>query len=84
VRYPALYLVPQAAVGSNQIGKFVYVVGADNKAEQRYLSLGPADDDLVVVSKGISESDEVIVGNLQKIGPGTGVQAKAGDQAAAF
>jgi multidrug efflux system membrane fusion protein len=77
-------LVPQAAVGSNQIGKFVYVVGADNKAEQRYLSLGPADDDLVVVSKGISESDEVIVGNLQKIGPGTGVRAKAGDQAAAF
>ena len=25
-------LVPQAAVGSNQIGKFVYVIDADNKA----------------------------------------------------
>jgi multidrug efflux system membrane fusion protein len=81
---PDALLVPQAAIGSNQIGKFVYVVGADNKAEQRYLSLGPADDDLVVVSKGINASDEVIVGNLQKIGPGTVVRAKAADQAAAF
>jgi multidrug efflux system membrane fusion protein len=81
---PDALLVPQAAVGSNQIGKFVYVVGADNKAEQRYLSLGPADDDLVVVSKGVNESDEVIVGNLQKIGPGTVVRAEAADQAAAF
>jgi multidrug efflux pump subunit AcrA (membrane-fusion protein) len=28
-------LVPQAAVESSQVGKFVYVVGPDNKAEQR-------------------------------------------------
>jgi multidrug efflux system membrane fusion protein len=67
-------LVPQAAVGSNQIGKFVYVVGPDNRADQRYVSLGPADGDLVVVAKGVNEPDDVIVGNLQKIGPGTLVQ----------
>jgi membrane fusion protein, multidrug efflux system len=73
-------LVPQTAVGSNQIGKFVYVIGADNRAEQRYLSLGPADDDLVVVSKGINASDEVIVGNLQKVGPGTLVRASPDDE----
>jgi membrane fusion protein, multidrug efflux system len=69
-------LVPQAAVGSSQIGKFVYVVGPDNKAEQRYVALGPADGDLVVVTKGVNEGDQVIVGNLQKLGPGTLVQAK--------
>jgi multidrug efflux system membrane fusion protein len=68
-------LVPQAAVGSSQIGKFVYVIGRDNKAEQRYVSLGPTHGDLVVVTKGITEADDVIVGNLQKLGPGTMVQA---------
>jgi membrane fusion protein, multidrug efflux system len=68
-------LVPQAAIGSSQIGKFVYVVGPDNKAEQRYVSLGPTEGDLVVVTKGVNEDDCVIVGNLQRLGPGTLVQA---------
>jgi membrane fusion protein, multidrug efflux system len=68
-------LVPQAAIGSNQIGKFVYVVGADDKAEQRYVSLGPTDGDLVVVTKGVNARDLVIVGNLQRVAPGTAVRA---------
>jgi membrane fusion protein, multidrug efflux system len=72
---PGALLVVQAAVGSSQIGKFVYVVGPDNKAEQRYVSLGPTDGDLVVVTKGVNEDDRVIVGNLQRLAPGTLVQA---------
>ena len=67
-------LVPQAAIGSNRIGKFVYVVDADNKAEQRYVSLGPTDGDLVVVTKGVNERDLVIVGNLQRLAAGTAVR----------
>jgi multidrug efflux system membrane fusion protein len=70
-------LVPQAAIGSSQIGKFVYVVGPDNKAEQRYVSLGASDGDLVVVTKGVNEGDQIIVGNLQRLAPGTLVQASA-------
>ena len=34
----------------------------------------PADGDLVAVLKGVSEGDQVITGNLQKIGPGAAVQ----------
>jgi multidrug efflux system membrane fusion protein len=68
-------LVPQTAIGSNQIGKFVYVVGPDDKAEQRYVSLGPTDGDLVVVTKGVNERDLVIIGNLQRVAPGTAVRA---------
>jgi multidrug efflux system membrane fusion protein len=45
-------VVPQAALGSSQIGKIVYVMGADNKADQRYLTLGPTEGELVVVTKG--------------------------------
>jgi multidrug efflux system membrane fusion protein len=73
-------LVPQAAVGSNQIGKFVYIVGPDNRTDQRYVSLGPVDGDLVVVTKGVKETDQVIVGNLQRVGPGTVVRISPDDQ----
>ena len=71
---PDALLVPQMALGSSQLGKYVYVVGAENKAEQRLVTLGPTAGDLVVVKKGVSEGDQIITGNLQKIGPGAPVQ----------
>jgi membrane fusion protein, multidrug efflux system len=67
-------LVPQTAIGSSQLGKYVYVVGEGNKADQRLVTLGPTDHDLVVVLKGVSDNDQLITGNLQKIGPGAPVQ----------
>jgi multidrug efflux system membrane fusion protein len=67
---PNALMVPQTAIGSSQLGKYVYVVGHENKVEQRVVSLGPTDGDLVAVLTGISEGDGIICGNLQKIGPG--------------
>ena len=64
-------MVPQVALGSSQLGKYVYVVGKGNKADMRLVSLGPTDGALISVEKGISEGDQVISGNLQKIGPGS-------------
>ena len=52
----------------------VYVVGAGDKAEQRLLTLGPTDGPLVSVVNGLKEDDRIIVGNLQKIGPGSPIQ----------
>jgi len=71
---PDAFMAPQAALGSNQMGQFVYVVGAGDKAEQRLLTLGPMDGDLVSVTMGLSEGERIIVGNLQKIGPGSPVK----------
>jgi multidrug efflux system membrane fusion protein len=71
---PDALLVPQAALGSSQLGKYVYVVGKDNKVDQRLVSLGPTDGNLVMVRNGVSPDDQVISGNLQKIGPGAVVQ----------
>jgi multidrug efflux system membrane fusion protein len=79
---PDALLVPQAALGSNQLGKYVYVVGADGKAEQKLVSLGPVDGDHVSV-KGLAENDQVITGNLQKIGPGSPVKPMAQKEASA-
>jgi multidrug efflux system membrane fusion protein len=72
---PDALMAPVAALGSSQMGKYVYVVGKDDKAELRPLELGPNDGPLVSVVKGLSEGDRVIVGNLQKIGPGSPVKA---------
>ena len=71
---PDTLMVPQTALGSSQLGKYVYVVGKGNKAEQRLVSLGPTDGSLVAVLKGVSEGEHVISGNLQKVGPGTAIQ----------
>jgi multidrug efflux system membrane fusion protein len=67
-------LVPQTALGSNQFGKYVYVVGPDDKAEMHPVTLGASDGDLVAVLKGVAEGDRIITGNLQKIGPGSPVK----------
>ena len=71
---PDALMAPQTALGSSQMGKYLYVVGAGDKAEQRLVTLGPTDGPLVSVVSGIKEDDRIIVGNLQKIGPGSPIQ----------
>ena len=73
---PNALIVPQAAIGSSQLGKYVYIVSSESKVEQRLVSLGPTDGEGVVVSSGVTEGDNVITGNLQKIGPGASVKAQ--------
>ena len=70
-------LVPQVALGSSQLGKYVYVVGEGNRVEQKLVSLGHSDGEFATVLGGVKESDQVIVGNLQKIFPGMEVSPQA-------
>jgi len=74
---PDALLVPQVALGSGQLGRFVYVVGKDGKAEQRIVSPGATYGSLIVIDKGVKEGDKIIVGNLQKIAVGVPVQPEA-------
>jgi multidrug efflux system membrane fusion protein len=71
---PDALMVPQAALGSGQLGRYLFVVGKDNVVEQRIVSLGAAYHGLVTIEKGVAEGDRVIDGNLQKIGPGMPVK----------
>lgn len=66
-------LVPQAALGSDQFGKYVYVA-EQGRAAQRMVTIGANYGDMVVITKGLAPHDEVIVGNLQKIASGTPVR----------
>lgn len=63
-------MVPQTALGSSQLGKYLYVVGKGNTVDQRLVSLGPTSGSQVAILTGVAEGDQVITGNLQKIGPG--------------
>jgi RND family efflux transporter MFP subunit len=68
--YNAL-LLPDAAIGTEQIRKFVLVVGDDNTAMQRYVTLGPlSDDNLRIIKDGIKAGDRVIVNGLMRVRPG--------------
>jgi len=62
--------IPRAAVLSDQEGEYVYVVGADNKAEQRRIELGQSTSTIAAVTSGIALGDKVIVEGLQKVRPG--------------
>ncbi len=74
---PNTLLVPQIAIGSSQLGKYVFVIGGGGTVEQRMVSLGPTQGDLVAIQSGVGENDRVITGSLQKIGPGMPVQPMA-------
>ena len=68
--YNAL-LLPDAAIGTEQIRKFVLVVGADNTAVQKYVTLGRLiDDNLRVIKDGLTADDRVIVNGLMRVRPG--------------
>lgn len=66
-------MVPQTALGSSQLGKYLFVVGKGNTVDQRLVSLGPTSGDQIAILSGVAEGDQVITGNLQKIGPGAPV-----------
>jgi membrane fusion protein (multidrug efflux system) len=62
--------IPRSAVLSDQQGEYVFVVGADNKAEQRRIKLGQSTSTIAAVTSGISLGDKVIVEGLQRVRPG--------------
>ncbi|HWJ96216.1 MAG TPA: efflux RND transporter periplasmic adaptor subunit [Telluria sp.] len=69
-------LVSDRAVGTDQDRKFVYVVGAGNKAEYRPVVLGPTVDGLRIVRSGLKPGEQVVVNGLQRVQPGAPVAAQ--------
>jgi multidrug efflux system membrane fusion protein len=67
-------LVPERAIGTDQSKKFLFVVGKDNKAEFREVTLGQSVDGQRVVLSGLQPGERVIVDGVQHIAPGARVQ----------
>jgi multidrug efflux system membrane fusion protein len=76
-------LVNERAVGTDQSKKFVMVVGGDNKAAYREITLGGTADGLRIVTSGLSAGDRIVVNGLQRIRPGVLVAPTAATMDAA-
>jgi len=70
-------LVPDTALGSDQGGRYVLVVGKDDVVEQRSVQLGPQVGNMRVIDKGVSENDRVIVSGMLRAIPGQKVDPQA-------
>jgi membrane fusion protein (multidrug efflux system) len=70
-------LVPQRAVTVTPQGATVMVVGANNIAESRPVTLGTLQGGSWVILAGLSSGDRIIVDGLQKAQPGKPVRAVA-------
>lgn len=66
--------VPAEAVGQDQAGFFVFVVGPDNKAEMRRISVGRSYEGKRLVSSGLKDQETVIVKGQQRVRSGSAVE----------
>jgi RND family efflux transporter MFP subunit len=63
-------LVSDAALGSDQAGRYVLVVNADNVVEQRKVATGPLEGGLRVIESGLRGDDRIVVAGLLRAIPG--------------
>lgn len=75
-------LVNERAVGTDQNKKFVLVVGADNKAVYREVTLGASVNGLRVVKGGLAPNERIVVNGLQRVRPGALVAPQAVEMSA--
>jgi multidrug efflux system membrane fusion protein len=64
-------LINERAVGTDQDKQFVFVVGTDNKAVYREVTLGGTVNGLRIVSAGLKAGERIVVNGLQRVRPGS-------------
>jgi RND family efflux transporter MFP subunit len=67
-------LVPDAALGANQSGRYLLVVGSDHIVVQKSVTTGPLRGSLRVIETGLAPEDLVVVDGLQRAVPGQTVE----------
>jgi multidrug efflux system membrane fusion protein len=66
---PGAVLVPANAPQMSANGSYVYVVTPDSKAEQRQVSLGQRQGDLIVIEKGVAAGEKVVTNGQLGVTP---------------
>lgn len=68
-------LIPEASIGTNQTGRFVYVVGRDNRIELKQVKVGVLEaDGMREIISGIRRDDRYVVDALISVRPGMEVK----------
>ena len=69
--YSNALLVPDASIGTDQLGKYLYVVGDSNVVHYRHIEVGQLiDDSLRQVTSGLSPQDRYVTKALLKVREG--------------
>ena len=63
-------LVSERAVGTDQSKRFVFVVGPDDKAIWREVTLGGTANGQRIVTSGLEAGERIVVNGLQRVRPG--------------
>jgi multidrug efflux system membrane fusion protein len=66
-------LINDAAIGTDQDKRYVYVVGNDNQIAYREIKVGDAHGNLRIVKSGIQPGDRIVVSGTQRVRPGAKV-----------
>jgi RND family efflux transporter MFP subunit len=67
-------LVPDEALGNNQLGRYLLVVNDKNVVEQRQVEVGEQiDGSLRIVKNGLKPDERIVVGGLMRALPGSTV-----------
>lgn len=61
--------VPRGAILSDQQGDYLYVVNAQNTAEQRRVKLGQSTPEIAAVLDGLKPGEKVVVEGIQRVRP---------------
>jgi RND family efflux transporter MFP subunit len=78
-------LVPEVAIGSDQGGRYLLTVNADNVVEQRRVQLGQTFGEMRVVESGLKPDERIVVSGILDAVPGQKVdpQLKSSSKSAA-
>ena len=60
-------VVPRKAISIEKGGAFIFVVRPDNIIEKRYVETGPEQDNKIVVTRGLSVNENIVVEGYQKL-----------------
>lgn len=66
-------VVPTSAVQRGPEGTFVYIVGSDNKAAVRPITLGQQDEKLAVINSGLKPTEQVVTTGFARLKDGADV-----------
>lgn len=67
---PNAIFVPQSAVIQGDTGRYVYLIGANNKVEKRVVETGLWYENYWIINSGLKKGDEVIQSGVNKVKEG--------------
>jgi len=70
-------VIPSAAVQMGQGGAYVYVVKPDKTVEQRAIEVGPQQESVAIVTKGLRAGEQVVTDGILRLFPGAKVEVRS-------